>query len=63
MYAQMYFFGIKCNSELKTYILFVRNRFYKSDDLSLDKTWTSLHMGGFHLVDLIITELKSHMTC
>ena len=22
-----------------------------------------LHMGGFHLLDLIITELKDHMTC
>ena len=48
----MYFFGIKCNSELNTYTLFVRNRFYKSDDLSLDKAWTSLYMDRTAIYEL-----------
>ena len=59
MYAKIYFFGIKCNSELNTYILFVRNRFYKLDDISLNKAWTSLYVQKY--INLYVKKIDKNI--
>ena len=40
----------------KTFASFTSQYVYKDSKLLV-------HMGGFQLLDLIITELQSHMTC